>query len=151
MTLTLKAAFDASPAARLSPGVRGLLGMDVSFTFRNNKSYQEMADELELSLVFRHGTFESDFVVVVRAPPRCPSQPRPLTACTPQGAPIGKGGNAIVYLVRRRDSPLASIKFADKRPLKSCVLTRCLLSMGRSDDRCDRPLAAAPRISHERL
>lgn len=44
-----------------------MLGKDLTFKFSTVKSYQEVVDELEKTLVFRQGTFEKDFELVVRA------------------------------------------------------------------------------------
>lgn len=119
LTLTLKEAsvLALSPAAGVLPAT---LGTVISITFATDKSFLELKNEVEKTLVFRSGTFDNDFVVVVRiALPR-----RALLSLTPlpqNNTLLGTGGNAQVFLVRRRGAPADAIGYADKRPLKAGV------------------------------
>jgi len=66
LMLTLKEApaCEPSPAAGVVP-VK--LGTELTLTFLNDASFVKICNEVQKTLVFRPGTFHSDFVVVVRA------------------------------------------------------------------------------------
>jgi hypothetical protein len=114
-----------SPGDALPPGSDA---RECSFVFATQAKFDEVVEDLQAALVFRPGVYDTDFEKLVRAWRCIISSARSASHCVTfmvwrvvvraqSDTPVGKGGNGICYLVRRRGAAAGSTTYVVKELL----------------------------------